>query len=79
MRQTPSLPSQAAIPVTPASPGFGNTVLAPRSGVALHQSANAYARPRYARRVRPGSSRARAAVTAEDKKIDSKFSICRGC
>src|SRR5437588_3517484 len=30
--RTPSLPSQAAIPVTPSSPGFGNTVLVPRSG-----------------------------------------------
>src|SRR5436190_22902014 len=27
----PALPSQAAIPVTPASPGYGNTVVAPRS------------------------------------------------
>src|SRR5436309_1255732 len=29
---TPTLPSQAVIPVTPASPGFGNTVLVPRTG-----------------------------------------------
>src|SRR5882762_4966764 len=29
--RTPSLPSQAAIPVTPASPGYGNTVVVPRS------------------------------------------------
>lgn len=75
--RSPSLPSQAAIPVTPASPGFGNTVLTPRSG----------ARPARVRAVRgaevraPRSARSkgRASVTAEQKKIDSKFSICRGC
>ena len=75
---SPSLPSRAAVPVTPASPGFGNTVVVPRSG----------ARPAKVRAVRgaemraPRSARAgksRAAVTARDKKIDSKFSICRGC
>lgn len=76
--RTPSLPSQAAIPVTPASPGFGNTVLAPRAG----------ARPARVRVLRQAeireqrstrSSRVRAAATAREKKIDSKFSICRGC
>jgi hypothetical protein len=76
--RTPSPPSQATIPVTPASPGFGNTVLAPRSGarparVRVLRQAEIRA-PRSAR-----SSKARAAVTARDRKIDGKFSICRGC
>ena len=76
--RTPSLPSQAAIPVTPASPGFGNTVLTPRTGarssrVRVLRRAEVRA-PRSAR-----SSRDRATAIARDKKIDSKFSICRGC
>jgi hypothetical protein len=76
--RTPSLPSQATIPVTPASPGYGNTVAVPRSGlrtprVRTVRRAEIHA-PRSAR-----SSRARAATTAQDKKIDSKLSICRGC
>src|SRR3954453_466328 len=51
----PALPSQAAIPVTPASPGYGNTVVVPRS-----LSSREFVRcagPRYGcrvRRVRPG-------------------------
>src|SRR5712671_1157996 len=74
----PSLPSQAAIPVTPASPGYGNTVLAPRSGLSsprirVLRRADIYA-PRSAR-----GKRSRATVTAQDKRIDSRFSICRGC
>ena len=46
--RSPSLPSQAAIPVTPASPGFGNTVLTPRTG----------ARPARVRAVRRAEIRA---------------------
>ena len=76
--RTPSLPSQAAIPVTPSSPGYGNTVVVPRSGL----------RPARIRALRPATihaprsarvTRSRAVVTAQDKKIDSKFNICRGC
>jgi hypothetical protein len=75
---SPSPPSQAAIPVTPASPGYGNTVLTPRSGLNSPRirvlRRTAIHTPRSAR-----GKRARAAVTAQDKRIDSKFSICRGC
>jgi hypothetical protein len=76
--RTPSLPSQAAVPVTPSSPGYGNTVLVPRTG----------ARPARVRVLRQAevrtsrsarSSKARATTTARDKRIDGKFSICRGC
>jgi hypothetical protein len=74
----PPLPSQAAIPVTPASPGYGNAVLAPRSGsnpprIRVLRRADIYT-PRSVR-----GKRSRAAVTAQDKRIDGKFSICRGC
>lgn len=76
--RTPALPSQAAIPAVPASPGYGNTVLVPRSGLSSPRI-RALRRtdiraPRSAR-----SSRSRAVVTAQDKRIDGKFSICRGC
>jgi hypothetical protein len=74
----PPLPSQAAIPVTPASPGYGNTVLAPRSGLSAPRirvlRRTAIHTPRSVR-----GKRSRAAVTAQEKRIDSKFSICRGC
>ena len=75
--RTPSLPSQAAIPVTPASPGYGNTVVGPRS----LSSPRIRVLRRSAVRV-PRSTRAtrhRAAVTANDRRLDSRFSICRGC
>jgi hypothetical protein len=76
--RSPSLPSQATIPVTPSSPGFGNSVVVPRSGL----------RPARVRTVRqteiraPHSARStktRGTATAQGKKIDSKYSICRGC
>lgn len=74
----PPLPSQAAVPVTPSSPGYGNTVVVPRSGLRSPRIRKLRRAeipvPRSAR-----SSRARAAVIARDKKIDGKFSICRGC
>lgn len=73
----PSLPSQAAIPVTPASPGYGNTVVVPRS----LSSPRIRAVRRTAIRV-PHSARAtrhRAVVTAQDRRLDNRFSICRGC
>ena len=73
----PALPSQAAIPVTPASPGYGNTVVGPRS----LSSPRIRVLRRSAVRV-PRSTRAtrhRAAVTANDRRLDSRFSICRGC
>ena len=74
----PALPSQAAIPVVPASPGYGNTVVVPRSGLSSPQiraqRRTVIRAPRSAR-----SSRSHAVVTAQDKRIDSRFSICRGC
>ena len=75
--RSPSLPSQAAIPVTPASPGFGNTVLTPRTGATPPEYMR-FARPRYARRVRQ-SAQPGVASPLRGQKIDSKFSICRGC
>jgi hypothetical protein len=74
---TPSPPSQAAIPVTPSSPGYSNTAVVPRSGL---RSRVRTVRPTTIRSSRAArSTRSRAVVTAEDKKIDRKFSICRGC
>src|SRR2546423_26902 len=73
----PSLPSQAAIPVTPSSPGYGNTVVLPRSGL---RSRVRTVRRTTIRAPRPARvTRSRAVVTAQDKKIDGKFNICRGC
>jgi len=71
-------PPQAAIPVTPASPGFGNTVLTPRAGARPPRVR--VPRETEVRAPRSGrSKKARGSVTAEDRKIDSKLSICRGC
>ncbi len=76
--RTPSLPSQAAIPVTPSSPGFGSTVLTPRTGSRpARVRALSQAEVRALRSTRGGKGRG--TVTAEQKKIDGKFSICRGC
>jgi hypothetical protein len=75
--RTPSLPSQAAIPVTPASPGFGNTVLTPRTGARpARVRARSQAEIRALRSERGSRSRA---ATARAKKIDGNYSICRGC
>lgn len=76
--RTPSPPSQAAIPVTPASPGFGNSAVVPRSGYRASRVRTLYhAETRVPRTVK--GKRSRAAVIARDKRIDSKYSICRGC
>ncbi|MBR1123305.1 hypothetical protein JQ628_17395 [Bradyrhizobium lablabi] len=74
----PALPSQAAIPKPPPSPGFGNTVLTPRTGArtprvrALRQAEIREERP-------ARSHRARGKASPRERKIDGKFSICRGC
>ena len=76
--RTPSLPSQAAIPKTPASPGFGSTVYTPRTRAGTPRvRVLRQAEIREERSTR--SSRARGKATARERKIDSRFSICRGC
>jgi len=75
--RAPSLPSQAAIPVTPSSPGYGNTVVVPRSGLRSRVRTVRRTTVRAPRSARVTTSRA--VVTAQDKKVDSKFNICRGC
>jgi hypothetical protein len=75
--RTPSLPSQAAIPVTPASPGYGNTVVAPRSLSSPRIRAMRRTTIRTPRLAR--AARTRAVVTTQDRRLDSRFSICRGC
>lgn len=75
--RTPSLPSQAAIPVTPSSPGFGNSAVVPRAGSRSTRIRTLYrAETRAPRAVRGKGTRA---AVARDKRIDSRFSICRGC
>src|SRR4051812_8208427 len=75
--RTPSLPSQAAIPVTPAAPGYGNTAVGPRSLSSPRIRVLRRSAVRVPRSVR--GARTRAVVTTHDKRIDSRFSICRGC
>ena len=75
--RAPSLPSQAAIPVTPSSPGYGNTVVVPRSGLRSRVRTVRRTTIRAPRSARV--TRSPAVVTAQDKKVDSKFNICRGC
>ena len=74
----PALPSQAAIPAVPVSPGYGNTVVVPRSGLSSPRvrvlRRTVVRAPRSARH-----GRSRAVVTAQQKRTDGKFSICRGC
>ena len=74
----PALPRQATIPTTPASPGYGNTAVVPRSAlrsprVRTLRRAEVRA-PRSAR-----SKRTREPVIIRDKRIDGRYSICRGC
>jgi hypothetical protein len=76
--RTPSLPSQAAIPTTPASPGFGNTAVVPRSGYRSTRIRTLRQAETRAPRTARGKG-GRAAVIARDKRIDGKYSICRGC
>ena len=73
----PALPSQAAIPVTPASPGYGNSVVVRRSLSSPRIRAVRRAAIRVPRSAR--AARTRAVVTAHDRRLDSRFSICRGC
>lgn len=76
--RTPSLPSQAAIPKTPESPGFGSTVYTPRRGA--RTSRVRVLRQTEVREERSTRShRARAKASPRERKIDSKFNICRGC
>ena len=75
--RVPSLPSQAAIPVTPASPGYGNTVVVPRSLSSPRIRAVRRSTIREPRSARV--TRHRGVVTAQDKRLDNRFSICRGC
>ena len=73
----PPLPSQAAIPVTPASPGFGNSVVVPRSGYRSTRIRTLrQAETQVPRTARGKGSRA---AVARHKRIDDKYSICRGC
>ena len=76
--RTPSLPSQAAIPVTPASPGFGNSVVVPRSGYRSTRIRTLRQAEIQVPRAARGKG-SRAAATARGKRIDDKYSICRGC
>ena len=76
--RAPTPPSQALIPSVPVSPGYGSTVVMPRAGSSAPRlrtlRRTAIHAPRSAR-----PSRSHAVVTAQDKRLDGKFSICRGC
>lgn len=76
--RTPSLPSQAAIPKPPESPGFGSSVYTPRRG-ARAPSVRVLRQTQVREERSTRSNRARGKASARERKIDGKFSICRGC